>query len=345
MVELDRNRLLFSFPDTSPDAFCAIEFQRTLRIPDDGHDYPLPPGLGGFPLRHVDDFAERVPSRWRERGGVMLPVHQAEAMWLSFIGNDVPYRSTAYPMAVMVAAGKVNAVSGGPWDGLLRRDPQNYAVIPEQPWLDGWCVEKGIIRQFVAMPLGSGCSAEEQFTGRADTGGVQLLVVPMKRRVFEKRFLRLEAQWSVLCPSADVACASPDMGLGAGGRIRQEVVEDPFDLDDWDIGHGSRCFVHLADAAAWELITGAPPPQKPPSAAEYAAAGLPWFEWYGGRGKPALAGAEPLGGLKSVAAIGAERGQALLPENDTAEVRITIPLDRVSKRSRWRRRVTRLFRW
>ena len=30
-----------------------IEFQRTLRIPDDGRDYCLPPGLGRFPLRHL----------------------------------------------------------------------------------------------------------------------------------------------------------------------------------------------------------------------------------------------------------------------------------------------------
>lgn len=27
-----------------------VEFQRTLRIPDDGNEYPLPPGLGSFPI-------------------------------------------------------------------------------------------------------------------------------------------------------------------------------------------------------------------------------------------------------------------------------------------------------
>ncbi len=32
-----------------------IGFQRTLRIPDNGKTHPLPPGLGKFPLRHVDD--------------------------------------------------------------------------------------------------------------------------------------------------------------------------------------------------------------------------------------------------------------------------------------------------
>jgi hypothetical protein len=38
-----------------------IEFQRTLRIPDDGKIYPLPAGFGRFPLRHVDDYKETVP--------------------------------------------------------------------------------------------------------------------------------------------------------------------------------------------------------------------------------------------------------------------------------------------
>jgi hypothetical protein len=35
-----------------------MHFQRTLRIPDDGKLYPLPPGLGSFPLRHLQDYEE-----------------------------------------------------------------------------------------------------------------------------------------------------------------------------------------------------------------------------------------------------------------------------------------------
>jgi hypothetical protein len=38
-------------------------------------------------------------------------------------------------------------------------------VSPEQPWLDGFAIEKGVIRQFVAIPLGNGYSVEEQVTG------------------------------------------------------------------------------------------------------------------------------------------------------------------------------------
>src|SRR5439155_15643557 len=45
-----------------------VEFQRTLRIPDDGKGYPLPAGFGNFLLRHVDDQHESVPAPWIERG-------------------------------------------------------------------------------------------------------------------------------------------------------------------------------------------------------------------------------------------------------------------------------------
>jgi hypothetical protein len=72
MIELKKESLVFSFPDVHKDAVLRIEFQRTLRIPDDSKDYPLPPGLGGFPLRHVDDFAEKIPESWLEHGGVVF---------------------------------------------------------------------------------------------------------------------------------------------------------------------------------------------------------------------------------------------------------------------------------
>ena len=75
-----------------------------------------------------------------------------------------------------MAIGKINAVTGDDWKDGLKRRRQDYMVSTEQPWLDGYCVEKGFIRQFVAMPLGSGYSAEEQITGEAEHGGIQIVV-------------------------------------------------------------------------------------------------------------------------------------------------------------------------
>ena len=111
-----------------------------------------------------------MPERWLQHGGIMLPMYQSEAMWLNFDASYIDRQGT-YPFAIKIATGKSNAVSGKPWAEKLRRRPQDYVVAPEQPWLDGYCVEKGVIRQFVAMPLGAGYTAEEQLTGEAEHGG------------------------------------------------------------------------------------------------------------------------------------------------------------------------------
>ncbi|MFV1988935.1 MAG: hypothetical protein ACC682_16815, partial [Gemmatimonadota bacterium] len=180
MIELKSDHLAFSFPEVHENAKFSINFQRTLRIPDDGKTYSLPPGLGSFPLRHVDDSSGDVPEPWLAHGGVMLPMYQSEALWVNFSRGTADF---AYPFAVKVATGKINAVTGDEWQNGLHAKPQDYVVVPEQPWLDGYCVEKGLIRQFVAMPLGAGYTAEEQITGEAEHGGIQVIAYPMKREV------------------------------------------------------------------------------------------------------------------------------------------------------------------
>jgi hypothetical protein len=315
VIELRNDALVFSFPDVHRDAVLSIDFQRTLRIPDDDREYPLPPGLGRFPVRHIDDYAARVPERWLSHGGVMLPMYQSEAMWLSFRSHD------DYPFAVRIAAGKINAVTGEAWTKEMSADPQDYVVVPDQPWLDGYCVERGVIRQFVAMPLGSGYSAEEQLTGEAEHGGVQIVAYPMKREAYERLRRRTRRRFFV---GEEVACFSPaapasmDMGLAPGGRMRQEIYDDPHSFDVWDTRQASRCFVHLANAMVWRSITKQDPPTTPPTAEEYTRAGLPWFEYYASDLR-ALEGGERFGGMKSVAQLGKEKGDVPLPENVAVE--------------------------
>ena len=65
MIELQNNQLTFRFPKVHKKAVCQIDFQRTLQIPDDNREYPLPPGLGRFPVEHVDDFADSLPDSWQ----------------------------------------------------------------------------------------------------------------------------------------------------------------------------------------------------------------------------------------------------------------------------------------
>ena len=173
MISLNSNSLIFQFPEIHSDAKCSINFQRTLRIPDDGKKYELPPGLGKFPIQHVDDFASVLPEEWLIRGGVIIPMHNSEALWIDF-------RSNGYPFAIKIGTGKINAITGEKFKRHLNSDPQDYLIIPDQPWIDGYNVDKGVIRQFVAMPLGEGYSAEEQITGSGEYGGIQISVCPMK---------------------------------------------------------------------------------------------------------------------------------------------------------------------
>ena len=325
MIELRQDALVFSFPEVHEDAVLRVEFQRTLRIPDDGRDYPLPPGLGRFPLRHVDDYAARVPERWLKHGGVMLPMYQSEALWLNF------HSPHGYPFVLKVAAGKINAVTGDAWSDGVSRDPQDYVVIPEQPWLDGYAVEKGVIRQFVAMPLGSGYSAEEQITGAAEHGGIQLVAYPMKAKAWErlkrKRKLERFAFEVAYAPCLAEEMSAYDMGLAPGGRMRQEIYDAPYKFEDWDLGHRSRCFVHIANSLVWRAITGENPPTVPPTAKEYTDAGLPWFEYYA-EDLNALEGAEKLAGLKSVAQLGKQKGDVPLPENESVTPERVVALRR-----------------
>jgi hypothetical protein len=332
MIQLKKNRLSFSFQEVHPKASFNVDFQRTLRIPDDEKDYPLPPGLGRFPVRHVDDFADNIAKSWMEHGGVMLPMYQSEALWLNFDSRYIAERQTGYPFAVKVAAGKINAVTGDPWTNWLQRDPQDYMVSHRQPWLDGYCVEKGTIRQFVAMPLGSGYSAEEQITGDAQYGGVQIIVYPMKKEAFERLFPKVKriVDESRMLKSSDslfklAVCGSPGMGLAAGGRMKQEIYEDPFDLDDWDMNHSSRCFVHIANSLVWRAITGKSPPTTPYTAKEYTNYGLPWFEYYSDN-TAALNGSEELEKLKSVAEMAKDKGEVALPENESVDPKNIVKL-------------------
>lgn len=337
MIELKRDDLIFTFPAVHKDAQLRITFQRTLRIPDDENVYPLPPGLGAFPLKHVDDFPETVPQKWVQHGGVMMPMYQSEALWINFSSKHLHKHRTEYPFAVKIAAGKSNAVTGEEWTSGLHAAPQDYMVASEQPWLDGYCVEeKGIIRQFTAMPLGAGYTAEEQLTGKAEHGGLQIIVYPMKRSAFNELFPKrseVRRDDSIMFSSCMSVCeeACPDMGLAPGGKMKQEIYEDPYGFDIWDQTVSSRCFVHLANSQLWRSITGEEPPTVPFTTKEYTRAGLPWFDFYNDE-VPAVEGADRLKGLKSVSQLGKEKGDKPLPENESVEVKTVIELQ--SKPSR-----------
>jgi len=226
-----------------------IELHRTLRVPDDGRRYPLPPSFGTFPLHRV------------RRGEFITPLRQWEAMWISF---DSPYWR---PSAVQVEAGGVNALSGEPAGVRLRRG--NYLVSPPQLWLDGVKTAAGAVRQFVAVPLGRGLTVGEQVSGRLDAT-LRFRVFPPKPGLFPIRAPR----------AAKEIYLESGLGIGVGGEIAQEVYADPHGLRTWDQSRAAGFTVTLVNSETFTRLTGRRPPPSPISAAEYTRLGLPWFSLY-----------------------------------------------------------------
>ncbi len=303
----------------------SLNFERTLRIPDDGKTYPLPPGLGRFPVHRVDDYHGRVPEDWREHGGVFFPMYQREAMWIRF--NARHWK----PNAVKVAVGKVNAVSGQPWKQTLTADEKDYLVCPPQPWLDGINAGKDMIRQFVAMPLGMGYTVEAQVTGQEAFGGVQIIVYEPKPGKFPdepppERWYRA----SGVMAAASLVYRSPgagaEMGLAAGGRMRQKISPDPHGLDTWDQENTGRIFVHIVNSMMYREITGQEPPPTPVTAQTYTRHGLPWFDLYDEH-MADIDAPEALQQVKSVKEMDAEKGFA--PQQDDSSVEV--PDDKIVK--------------
>jgi hypothetical protein len=101
------------------------------------------------------------------------------------------------------------------------------------------------------------------------------------------------------------------------------------------VEHSSRVFVHLANSLAWRAITGQAPPTTPPTAKQYAKAGLPWFHYYDETAVP-LPGSEVLSGVKSVVEKGAAQGYVPLPENESCEPAVVVPVTKKFRRGQVR---------
>lgn len=369
------------------DSGLRVSFKQTLRLPEDGKTHSLPPGLGEFPIKRVEDYKDTVPKSWLAHGGVFIPMFQREAMWMAFSGNK--------PTALKVAAGKINAVNGKPWtdelcgltteecltrtDASATSDPkQDYMVCGSnlakghhQPWIDGFNSGEGEIKQFVAMPLGMGYTVEGQVTGKEDFGGIQLLCVPAKAGAIPEpkrsEYVRsgalnsynpMEAQEDYCLPSslcipsyesnysmgglssaakgavygakrsmnsvdtggtrgllASVATKSvsrptvkaAEMGLGAGGKMRQSIYADLHGVDVWDQTKVEKVFVHIVNSEMYKQITGENPPESPVTAKSYAAQGLPWFDIYD-EGVEKVSPSTTLAGVKTISEMDDKHG-------------------------------------
>jgi hypothetical protein len=302
-VRLRENRLRFG-------ERCSLSLQRTLRIPDDGRRYPLPPGLGQFAIHAAAAHRGRVPETWDERH-FFVPMFQREALWIGF--DAAPWK----PNAVKVGIGLIDTVSGGRFERPLHRDPQDYLVCPPQLWLDGINAGDGFVRQFVAMPLGLGYTVEAQVSGAEQYGGIQFYIYEPKAGLFPDEPPPASATRDLARRGWNQP-KSGELGLGAGGQLTQKVYADPHGVDVWDQDHVGTAFVHLVNTDQYRAITGEALPPSPIDARAYTERGLPWFELYDEE-RADLPPSETLAEVRSIDTI-ADRDATPLPRDDSLDV-------------------------
>lgn len=252
-----------------------IDFERTVRIPDDGRIYNLPAGFGNFPLYKVADYIETVPFKWiKDGGGVFIPMYQNEAMWINF------NYSYWHPHALRIGAGGVNVVNGQVFSIELNRDQDDYLVSPPQLWLDGFNAGDGMVRQFVAAPLGYGLTAEAIITGDEAKGGIQIVVIPPKKGIFPENDptppMLFQSELYQEVSTEPVV----EMGLAGGGKIKQKIYPDEYGFDTWDQNRASLIEVHIVNSLTFKRITGLNPPVTPINHQTYKELGIPWFKIY-----------------------------------------------------------------
>lgn len=231
-----------------------LRFQRTLRVPEDGKSYPLPAYFGSYPLLDVETFSHRLPLHMRKKGGLFIPMFQREALSLDF---GYAYQKSEEYFAIRIYAGSINAISGKEPQNQAGGGEQDYIVAPKQRRLDGFLAGKGVVKQFVAMPLGFGYSVEKQVTGTEFIGGLQLEIIP--RLTDKVKFIRpqrnaIKLPWlpQRLESSEDLFRTPRELGMAPGQLLLMQDEMRPlkskrmkFDLGflNDSVGNGGQEFL------------------------------------------------------------------------------------------------------
>jgi hypothetical protein len=272
-VVITDSSVIVDISSHTPEAVLAFEAVKTKRVPEDGRTYGLPPNMGALPLALARNANQRfVKGEWVGRDVVLMPVANTQAMWFNFTDptrfGGYHGANSSYPFAMIIGTGKVNAISGDELDMALKADAvtstHNYIVTGSlfrpghQRWLDGYKTGPKEVRQFVATSRGSGTSIEEYLTGSVRWGGIQIVVYPLKRNVWE----RVKHEYSPEAYESEgvTRSVSPEVDMSAGGKIDQVVEFPHFMPSDYDQSAGVRFWVTMVDHDAWPLLTGSSAP-------------------------------------------------------------------------------------
>ncbi len=280
-----------------------VTFHRTVRVADGRTPANLPPSLGFAQVHRVADFRAQCPDSW-DPEGVFLGLHDTEALWISF--------STPRPLAVLVGAGGINALTGEPL--ALTLAAGNYMVAPPQPWIDGWKAEDGRVYQFVATPYlkGDGLSVAEQLIGaESKSGGIGIAVFESTAPLAPKAAPITSQSASAYGDTTKGlvmrggggahGMSLSEMGVGKGGQIKQKIYPDPYGLEAWKTEPAAAMAVYLVDAKALAELTGKAIP-APVTQEEHLG---PWYD-VADEAAGDLPGSAKFTGLNTVFAAGQE---------------------------------------
>ena len=113
--------------------------------------------------------------------------------------------------------------------------------------------------------------------------------------------------------------AGEEMGLGAGGKMKQKIYEDKHGIEAWDPDDYGRVYVHIVNSLMYREITGEEAPPTPVTAKLYAERGYPWFDLYDEH-LDDMAAPDALKDVKSIKEMDAEKGFDPQQDDDSVDV-------------------------
>lgn len=113
---------------------------------------------------------------------------------------------------------------------------------------------------------------------------------------------------------------SEEMGIAAGGIIKQQIFSDPYGLEAWNYNRRRVIKAHIVNSMTYKAITGLDPPPSPITAEQYQNSGISFFSYYDETSQTVKA-ALPFSRILGVEMINKRRGRTTSPS--TTEIQIS----------------------
>lgn len=129
-----------------------VSLRHTKKIKIDPNSHTLPPDWGPFKEFKVADY--NCPEEWSSNG-YFVPAEEGMPLWIDLRSNP--------QCACILSVQRFNPISNEPANlekGLTKDPKQNYMVLPNQRWIDGY-THDGKVYQFIVTKAGEGLSVNE----------------------------------------------------------------------------------------------------------------------------------------------------------------------------------------